>query len=581
MKTHKISGYDIYDYIVSGAKRIIKHEKVLNDINVFPIADCDTGSNLAYTMKCIIAKSSRREHLGETLSSISQVASEDSFGNSGTIFASYLSGFASESRTKSEMTTSEFAIAASVAAQYAYGSVAVPEEGTILTVMREWSDYLVRNAQDFMDIKELLTNAMRHAEHVMERTKTQLKSLRDADVVDAGALGFIYFLEGILDFIDSKSSALFNKFDNSKSTIPMIHDAPTFKYCCEFLVEGLSNDDYKYFKKLFSNRMDSVVIHHNDTFTKLHCHTDQPQLISDFIASNAYIVKSKVDDMKLQIGISNYDEKSIGIITDTIADIPDEWIEKYKITRIPLHLIIGNNAFVDRYTINSDNLYDILDKTNVHPTSGQPGDMYISKTLEFLLSHYETVIGIFVSSKMSGLFDKVKRSAHALNASRLHVFDSKNNSASQGLMVYDVIKMIDSDYTSQDIIETLQRDINKYHIHVEIPDLSYATRSGRVPKLLGNIADLLRLKVVISINRSGKGIICKERSLAQIIKNIEESHDLENYAIVHSDNPTAAKEYAAVLEKITGKPPLFINEVSSVVAAFVGRGAIGIGYKDI
>lgn len=592
MNTHTLSGYDIYDYIISGARRIIHNEKTLNTINVFPIADSDTGSNLTYTMKCIIAKSIRSEHIGTTLSSISKVASEDSFGNSGTIFASYLTGLAQEANDKSEMTPIEFAAAANTATLYAYDAVARPEEGTMLTVMRVWSDYLITNAGDTTDLKHLFSSAFKQAQIALENTRNQLRVLKESNVVDAGALGFVYFLEGILEFIDKKATEFFKEKSYGNVNLELSHNKPNYRYCCEFLVESAQTASTKSAKNIyqlalerFDHDMDSLIVQNTGDFMKIHCHMNTPDTIADFLAQHGKIVKSKIDDMQVQHSIAHNKKHSIGIVTDTIADIPESWLQDYQVTRIPLHLLVDGNAYVDRYTVTSNNLYTLLDHAVKYPTSGQPGDLYVEKTLETLLTHYDHVLGIFVSSEMSGLFDKVDRAAHKLNQNlgqkKLHIFDSKANSASQGLIIHDAIQLIQKNYSIEEIVNKLTLDLNKYHIHVEIPDLHYATQSGRVPKILGGIAGMFGLKVVISINEDGKGIVCKERSLDKIVKQIRKSRTLENYVIVHSQNPESAQAYADMLEDITGIAPLFINEVSSVVAAFVGKGSVGIGYKDV
>ncbi|WP_430882675.1 DegV family protein [Fusibacter sp. JL216-2] len=579
MSDNKITGYDIYDFIINGAKRIISNEHILNDINVFPVADSDTGSNLSYTMKCIIAKSYRHEHLGQTLGSISQVASEDSFGNSGTIFASYLNGLAEETRHKKALTPKEFAIATGVATEYAYRSVSSPEEGTMLTVMQDWSNYLLNNSTDSKDIKDILKDAFGHAQESLMNTKNQLSILKEADVVDAGALGFIYFLEGILEFLDTTATHLIHK---TISALPKIHKNTgqlTYRYCSEFLVENLNETFEKHFKKNFDDKLDSLVIQKNNDFTKIHCHADMPKEISEYLSSRGTLIKAKIDDMVIQNNITEKSKLRIGVITDTIADLPDEWIENYQVLRIPLQLIVDGNTYVDRYTVDGENLHEMIQKASVHPSSGQPGEYFIEKSLKFMLEHFDFVIGIFVSSKMSGLYDKVKLSADKINSSRLHIFDSKTNSACQGLILHDTIRMIESGLSPTEILSTLDKTLDKYHIHVEIPDLYYATKSGRVPKILGSIANMFNLKVIISINKDGKGIVCRERSMKQILQRIEKSHEIENYVIVHSDNLQDAKAYAKAMEDITGKSPVFINEVSSVVAAFVGQGSVGIGYK--
>lgn len=576
----KITGYDIYDYIINGAKRIISNEGLLNDINVFPVADSDTGSNLSYTMKCIIAKSYRHEHLGQTLVSISRVAAEDSFGNSGTIFASYLNGLAEETRHKSALTPDEFAIATGVATKYAYRSVSNPEEGTMLTVMHDWSNYLMKNASDSKDIKDIFADAFRHAQTSLMNTKNQLAILKEADVVDAGALGFIYFLEGILEFLDTKTTQLINK---TISALPRIHrqtDQLTYRYCSEFLVENIDESFEEDFKNQFTTSLDSLVIQKNADFTKIHCHTDSPKDVSNHLSNQGTLIKAKIDDMVIQNDIHDKARLSIGVVTDTIADLPDDLVEKYQVLRIPLQLIVDGNAYVDRYTIDGENLHDLIKDAKNHPSSGQPGQYFIEKSLKFMLDHFDFVIGIFVSSKMSGLYDKVKVSAKNIDSNRLYIFDSKTNSATQGLILHDTIKMIESGLSPTKILSSLEKNLDKYHIHVEIPDLYYATKSGRVPKILGSIAGMFNLKIIISINKDGKGIVCRERRMDQIFQRIKKMPAIENYVIVHSGNLKDAKAYAGVMEEITGKPPLFINEVSSVVAAFVGKGAVGIGYKE-
>jgi dihydroxyacetone kinase-like predicted kinase len=136
-----INGHQVYDYIVSGAKQILKNEKQLNEINVFPVADGDTGSNLAYTMNGIINNSIRNQSVDITLASISDAAVDSSYGNSGTIVAKYFYGLAESAKGKNVLTVAEFIHILQNAVKYAYDAISAPKEGTILTVMREWASY--------------------------------------------------------------------------------------------------------------------------------------------------------------------------------------------------------------------------------------------------------------------------------------------------------------------------------------------------------------------------------------------------------------------------------------------------------
>ena len=142
MNTISIDGNSIYNYFISGAQKLIYSEKDLNSINVFPVADGDTGTNLALTMKMIISDSKKDKDISKTLSSISDIATENAYGNSGMIFAQFLNGFAKETEFKAEISIQEFAEIAEKASEYAYEAVASPKEGTILSVMRDWSKSL-------------------------------------------------------------------------------------------------------------------------------------------------------------------------------------------------------------------------------------------------------------------------------------------------------------------------------------------------------------------------------------------------------------------------------------------------------
>ncbi len=583
LEIYTISGYDLYEYIMSGAKNIITQEDVLNKINVFPIADNDTGSNLSFTMKCIVAKSEKHSSVSKTLESISRVASEDSFGNSGTIFASYLYGLSQETNQRStadSLSTEEFANIANAATNYAYDSIAMPIEGTMLTIMREWSQFLVQNHSDSRDMRSLLSRALHHAHTVLEKTMYQIAELRESKVVDAGALGFVYFLEGILDVIENDVVKPTSKYVKDFLHMVSSEKSLKYRYCSEFLYINTHTKITNDCSEILSDFCDSIVIQEQIEYTKVHCHTNNPAQVAKCLTQYGEIIKSKVDDMLIQTKIVNNVKQRIGILTDTIADLPDKLIIDHLIVRLPIQLIIGKNTYLDRLTISPETLLDLAKTQNSYPTSGQPGELFIKKTIRYMLNHFDHVIGIFVSSKMSGLYQKIEAVAMSQNYSNFHLIDSKCNSAIQGLMVAQIASDIDHGLSIHDIVTHLEADRSKFKIFVEIPDLSYATKSGRVPKIVGNIAQLLKLNAVISINSDGKGIITKERSLDQVTHKIIAGKSIDKYVIVHSGDLDRAQAYADQVTKLTGTQPLYIAEVSSVVSAFVGRGSVGIGFKE-
>ncbi len=581
MLTNEINGYQLYDYITAGAKKIIVNQRYLNSINVFPVADGDTGSNLAFTMNNIIKKANRHESASKTLDSVAKYALEASYGNSGTIVASYLKGLASESVNKDKLSIKEFSHNLAKSVKYAYSSIATPQEGTILTVMREWGDYLLDNYKNTSDLRSLLNSSITYLTDVVNNTKEQLYELKQANVVDAGAKGFVYFIEGIYEFVSS--GFVSDAVDEFKIPIEMLdlHQDLNFRYCSEFDLEPNKSFDVKSIKKRMLTYGDSLIINDRESYYKIHIHTDDPEKVALFLRKYGKITGSKVDDMKIQYDVLNNKKSNIGIITDSIADLPTDFIEDNQIFVMPIQMIADGEIYLDRMTITTKNTFQVLKDSKVYPSSSQPTDSYIRKTLEYMMQHYDRVIGIFISSKMSGTYSKVKTIAEEIDKDRIKVIDSKANSGSQGLIVKKAVNAISDKKDFSEIIAEVEESIGRMKIFVEIPDLSYAVKSGRVPAIVGKVADLFKLRVIISIDKEGNGSVVKDRSLKKKIKKISQDKVVKDYVLIHSAKEKEVSEYIDFATKEIGFPPLFVNNVSAVISALVGKDSIGIAYEEV
>jgi len=575
----ELNGYQLYDYIVSGARKIIINQKYLNSINVFPVADGDTGSNLAFTMNNIIRYAERDKSASKTLNSIAKHALDASYGNSGTIVASYLKGLATESTDKERLSVCELVNNLSRSVQYAYNSIATPKEGTILTVMREWGDFLKNNYNDKFGLEMLLSSSLRYLSEVVNNTKDQLRELREANVVDAGAKGFVYFVEGIYEFL---SSGYINEEVESYD-IPIemldLHQNINFRYCTEFDLEP--NEKFKV-KKVTKDMLsfgDSLIVNDREEYYKMHVHTDDPEKVALYLRNYGKITGAKVDDMQIQYNVLNNRKSDIALITDSIADLPTEFIEEKQIFVMPLQMIADGEIYLDRTTITTKNTFSVLKDSDVYPTSSQPTDSYIRKTLEYLLQHYDQILGVFISSKMSGTFSKVKTIAEEISHERIKILDSRANSGSQGLIVRQAALAIEKSADFEEVVQLVESVIPKMKIFVEIPDLSYAVKSGRVPSIVGKVADLFNLRVIISIDKEGNGSVAKDRSLKKKIRKIVKEESIKEYAIIHSADEETLRHYVDYATEVIGFPPIFSNNVSAVITALVGKDSIGIAYE--
>lgn len=575
-----IDGYKMYDYILSGANKLISNEKTLNKINVFPIADGDTGTNMSFTMKNILARAEKDVSVGKTLKSISKVAIEESYGNSGTIIASFLYGMSEESMDKESITFEEFTSIVANSVKYAYEALAKPVEGTILTVMKAWAFYLKDNCKFYDNSIMLFQDSIVHSKIVLENTKTQLKELRDANLVDAGAKGFVYFIEGVFEYLKFGVSSKISMVESENNNLNIVHNSNIIdKYCSEFFLEKIVYDN-KFIKDKLEKLGNSIILTDTGKYIKVHIHTDFPDKVSDILESSGNMIKVKIEDMSLQNAISNGKKQSIGVFADSIADLSTKFILENQIMIIPMQLTVDNKIRVDRININNGNVFSILNESKAYPKSSQPKDGDIKRTLEYLLEQYEYVIGVVVSDKMSGTYDKINNIVINNYKDRVFIINSKTNAAAQGLIVYDIVQKIKNGENIENIVADINQSLGRYKTFVQIPKLNYAVKSGRVPKVMGRITDLFKIKVIISIDEFGKGIVLKSSNLDKLILKINKETKIKNFNITYTGNRKLAVDYGKKLEKIFGKSPLFIEEASAVVAAFVGENSIGIGYRE-
>lgn len=194
METTILDGEKLYHCFVSGAHEVIRNRRDLNDTNVFPVADGDTGNNLASTMNSIINQSRVTASAGHTMNSIADAALTGARGNSGIIMAQYINGISMGLKDQQEITIHTFADSVKNAVPHAYNAISVPVEGTIITVIREWADTVYRMKDQARDFNELLSVPLDIAGRVLKETTSMLKVLERSKVVDSGAKGFVLSL---------------------------------------------------------------------------------------------------------------------------------------------------------------------------------------------------------------------------------------------------------------------------------------------------------------------------------------------------------------------------------------------------
>ena len=509
-----INGIDFYNSFKSGAEAVRNNKEFLNKINVFPVKDGDTGTNLAITMNSIVDEATVSKDFDIVIKSMSNSAFENARGNSGIIFAGFINGFNNACGHLKSLSIEQFSNGVTRGVKEAYAAVAIPVEGTMLSVIRAWAEYINSNHNRHQTFDDLLDEAYQTAVIALEDTPNVLEILKKNKVVDSGAKGFVTFLEGfsklISDIIHPQETFKNERLATERHSSHILefeNEKPQFRFCTEVLLhESISRKEEV--ERLIEGLGDSEIVTGNESRLKIHIHTDAPDAVTKKLIEQGFkINKSKVDDMLLQTEIENGPKSRIAILTDSIADLTEEQILSEQVHVMSLSLIADESIYLDKVTATKENIETILEHSKVYPTSSQLDVKQIKYKLEWLMQHYEEVIVISVAKALSGTYSSFENAIIDLSEyrDRIHLIDSKLNSGAQGLMVLEAVKMANKGEHAQNIIRQINQEIPKTDIYVSLDTFKYAVKSGRVPNRIGNVLMKLNAKPIMSLNKEGFG----------------------------------------------------------------------------
>jgi DegV family protein with EDD domain len=588
MQIQYLDGKRFYRGLLAGGKSLIRNQKHLNKINVFPVADSDTGINLAMTMKAILEGSRIGSNLKETMRNVADSALSGARGNSGIIFAQYLHGLSLELPEMRTITVKHFVQSANKAVTHLYESLMNPVEGTMITVIREWAENLMEQSTKTSDFFHVITDSLAVARKSLQETPRKLKVLADAGVVDAGACGFVTFLEGVVEYIHAgslKESAALPVYPEETEQIATHTIAPhKYRYCSEAVLSNLTVTVLT-IKETISCFGDSLMLAGGQEKLHIHIHTNEPERLFDRLFRLGELYSSKVDDMLRQYQISHDRKFPIGIVTDTACDLPMDLLDEYQISQIPFGINFGSRLYLDKLTISPVRFYHKLRYGKVHPVSSQPSPVTVKNHLEFAASHYKHIIAVHISDKLSGIYQTSSVLIEKMAEGKAAVVNSRHLSVSEGLVTLRIARAVEAGNSFRQIVQESDRWIANTKIYTDINTLKYMVRGGRVKPLAGMVASILNLKPIVSLDAEGKAIawgksLSRKRNMAKIVNQIKselQTKTLWEYAIVHADAEARALKYAEILTAVTGKKPAYIIPLSPVVGVHNGVGTVGIG----
>lgn len=307
--------------IISAANNLQNNRGLINDYNVFPVPDGDTGTNMSLTFTGASAsvKDIETDSCGEIFSKLASAALRNARGNSGVILSQILRGLAKGTDKKAELGIAEITEAAKCGRDVAYRAVMKPTEGTILTVVREVAEFAEKNYKEYDDVLVYLKDLLKEAERSLESTKEILPVLKQAGVVDAGGKGVVTLLEGAVYVLENGAEIELTDGEikhEEKVEKPASDVDIKYLYCTEFIINKKKDRQAKQFTSAINDKGDCMLVIEDDDIVKVHIHTNHPGFVIEQAIKLGELTNLKIDNMKFQHSENSYEEKE----TETLED---------------------------------------------------------------------------------------------------------------------------------------------------------------------------------------------------------------------------------------------------------------------
>ncbi|MBR7079508.1 MAG: DAK2 domain-containing protein [Treponema sp.] len=474
MNTKFLTGDMLLEMVKSGAECLQSHCDEVNDLNVFPIPDGDTGSNMYLTIKGGANTDCSAETVSDTAESIAHNMLLSARGNSGVILSQLFAGIADGLKGLETASISDIENACKLGVARAYGSVITPTEGTILTVAKESANAI--NEKEFNCIEEILECGIKEAKKALEKTPEQLEVLKQAGVVDSGGAGLVYIIEGMQNGLTGKkSTASLTAPEPSASINVDLFTADSelgFGYCTELLVR-LQNSkcnpdefDVNGLIDFLKGLGDSIVAFKDGTIVKLHVHTKTPQKVLEYCQQFGEFLKVKIENMQLQHNevVANEQSKSKERKKYAVIAVANGEGIKKELTDFGANVIIDGGQTMNP---SASDLIAAFDKANADT--------------------------IFVLPNNGNIILAANQAAELYKKSDVRVIPSKNIGD-----CYSILSMLDLDSDDADSIEQNMNESMAGTLTAEISKSIRSTQMDGIEVNEGEYIGILGKKIVSS-----------------------------------------------------------------------------------
>lgn len=572
----------------------------LNRINVFPVPDGDTGTNMWLTLRAVAGALRGMEdganlslpHVAETMA---QASVRGARGNSGMMLSQFLLGFREGIGERLRINARELAAAIALGFERLRASLDEPVEGTILTVAREAADE-AGHARGESDLRVFMSRVVNRAEQALERTPELLAALKSAGVVDAGAKGFVRFLDGVKRLIDEGQIAegaverLGGDSVNAAAQTDVEADRD-YRYCTELMVRSASLPDAAVVRTALRQHGGSIVVLSTGDLLKAHIHTDAPDAVFQLAGTWGTLESTKADDMRAQHQALQT-RRPVAFVSDTACDLPDELVLQYDIGLVPMNLIVDERSYRDRLELTAGEFFKRM-RAGLDASTSQPAPQAFEDGYKDAVRAADHVIAVTVSSALSGTHANAaaaaKRLAGATWNDAVTVVDSRSASLGEGLLVVRGVELAAAGWEAGAIVKELQRVRAQSGGFFTVDNFERLVRSGRIGRGRAWLGTKLNLKPVMALTMEGKiepvarvrgRDAAKRRILELLERALTPRPKALRLGVAHGDIPEFAEALRAELVARFRPLQCLVTPITPVIAAHAGIGAWGVFYQN-
>jgi uncharacterized protein len=595
MKIRYLDGARLRRALLAACDHARASKAELNRINVFPVPDGDTGTNLSVTLSSVADELRRNEdtEAGAVARAAASAGLAGARGNCGMILSHWLIGFSEALRERSRANVDDVKAALRRATDHIYGALEKPVEGTILTVMRETAEEAEACTSE--DLAELHSRILDRARDALARTPTLLPVLKTAGVVDAGAKGFVHWLEGVGALIKGDPIAAAEPPTEFGAAEPVAAaefptDAAGYRFCTEVLVRGDLLPAEAVVRSKLRDLGDSLIVIRSDDLLKIHVHTDDPGGVVAYLRGIGRVESHKAEDMVAQhdavarSGVAAA-RRPVSVVTDSACDLPEAVLRAHGIHVVPLSLVYDDRVLRDGIDIDADTFIERL-RRGEHPTTSQPPPAAFNEAYARAAQDGQELIVIPIAATLSGTFASAQTAAKLVADPPIHLVDSRFASIGQGLLVMKAAELAELGMPPLAIAAEIQRIRDRSGIFFTLETFDRLIASGRVSRGKGWLAGMLGIRPILGVDETGairpeakvRGADALLPRVLQLLAERIGDASAFRFGVVHVDAADMAEQVRTALVDRFGDRDVLLAPATPVLATHIGRGAWAVAY---